>query len=192
MNTRNAVRRIAALDLDQIKTKLMHQQSGEGWSAARADAMEAEYRRFLCMMLMHPRENFAPLIDVDTFWHYHILDTRKYAADCAQVFGYFLHHNPVVGLGDSALDAAEHAALGARMHALYQASFGAGCATATAWCSLAVSAATVQPTAWPAVSAGGMQAAPAWRPVMAANDPAPTAWCSRHELDRGEPGMLAS
>ncbi len=28
----------------------------------------------------------------------HILDTRKYAADCETTFGYFLHHFPYLGL----------------------------------------------------------------------------------------------
>jgi hypothetical protein len=31
---------IDALDLEPIKVKLMHEESGEGWSRARADAVE--------------------------------------------------------------------------------------------------------------------------------------------------------
>src|SRR5207237_341627 len=86
------------LDLEPVKNKLMHQASGEGWSLEHASAVEAEYRRFLYLMKTFPGEQTSPLEDVDTFWHYHILDTMKYAADCEQVFGYFLHHYPYVGM----------------------------------------------------------------------------------------------
>src|SRR5450830_1389957 len=114
---------IAALDLEPIKVKLMHVQSGEGWTLARANAVEAEYRRFLVLMQMFPEEETAPLVDVDTFWHYHILDTVKYAADCDAVFGYFLHHFPYIGLrGED--DEAAHQRVGERMKQLYEQTFG--------------------------------------------------------------------
>ena len=78
--------------------KLMHVESGEGWTLAHANAVELEYRRFLQLMKQFPEEETAPLVDVDTFWHYHILDTMKYAEDCQNVFGYFLHHFPYFGM----------------------------------------------------------------------------------------------
>jgi hypothetical protein len=110
------------LDLEPIKTKLMHVQSGEGWSRDKADAVEKEYLRFLCLMKLYPDEDTAPLVDVDTFWHYHILDTMKYAVDCQAVFGYFLHHYPYVGMrGD---DEQFRLDSGDRMRALYEATFG--------------------------------------------------------------------
>jgi hypothetical protein len=114
---------IAELDLEAIKVKLMHAASGEGWTLERANAIEAEYRRFLILMKKYPNEQTAPLVDVDTFWHYHILDTLKYAADCEAVFGYFLHHFPYIGLRGEA-DAAAHERLGQRMKELYQTTFG--------------------------------------------------------------------
>ena len=114
---------VMQLDLEPIKMKLMHVASGEGWSQDRANAMEKEYRRFLCLMKMYPDEDTAPLVDVDTFWHYHILDTMKYAADCEQVFGYFLHHYPYVGMrGED--DEQFRLDSGERMRALYEATFG--------------------------------------------------------------------
>ena len=114
---------INALDLDPIKVKLMHKESGEGWSLERANAIEFEYRRFLFLMKMFPAEQAAPLVDVDTFWHYHILDTMKYAADCDAVFGQFLHHFPYIGLrGED--DEAAHESMGLRMKELYEATFG--------------------------------------------------------------------
>lgn len=114
---------IAALDLEPIKVKLIHEESGEGWTLARANAVEFEYRRFLYLMQQYPHEQTAPLVDVDTFWHYHILDTLKYAADCDAVFGRFLHHFPYIGLrGED--DEAAHIRVGLRMKELYEATFG--------------------------------------------------------------------
>jgi hypothetical protein len=116
-------RAIVELDLDPIKVKLMHKESGEGWALEYANTVEFEYRRFLYLMKMFPNEQIAPLFDVDVFWHYHILDTLKYAADCETVFGYFLHHFPYVGLrGDD--DQIEHELAGNRMRELYEATFG--------------------------------------------------------------------
>lgn len=114
---------IASLDLEPIKVKIMHQESGEGWSLERANAVEFEYRRFLYLMKKYPEENAAPSMDVDTFWHYHILDTLKYAVDCETVFGHFLHHFPYLGLrGED--DLLAHQQVGERMATLYEETFG--------------------------------------------------------------------
>jgi hypothetical protein len=136
-----AANAIMDLDLDPIKIKLMHVASGEGWSLDKADAVEQDYRRFLCLMKLYPDAEMAPLADVDTFWHYHILDTMKYAVDCQQVFGYFLHHDPHVGL-EGGVGEQFRLDSGERMRAFYEATFGdaypGGCATdsqAIAYCA---------------------------------------------------------
>jgi len=124
MNANDLFKAVTELNLDQIKMKLMHVESGEGWSLEKANAVEKEYRRFLCLMKLFPEENTAPLVDVDTFWHYHILDTMKYAADCEQVFGYFLHHYPYVGMDGTDEDEQFRLDSGNRMQALYESVFG--------------------------------------------------------------------
>jgi hypothetical protein len=125
------------LDLTPIKAKLMHVASGEGWSQEKADAVEREYRRFLCLSVAFPGESIAPLADVDIFWHYHILDTMKYATDCQQAFGYFLHHYPYLGLDG---EESEQARIdtGERTRKLYEAMFGEAYTEpvpAMAWCA---------------------------------------------------------
>ena len=192
---------IAALDLNPIKVKLMHKESGEGWSLEKANATEIEYRRFLYLMKAFPNEETAPQVDVDTFWHYHILDTMKYAQDCEQAFGYFLHHYPYIGLrGED--DIANQEQAGDRMRELYESTFGepylkqadaAWCGRApaiaaqTAWCGRApanASAADFQ-TAWcgraPAnASAADVQTAWCGRaPANASAADVQTAWCGR-------------
>jgi hypothetical protein len=149
---------VMALDLDAIKVKLMHVASGEGWSVEHTNAVEKEYRRFLCLMKLYPEEDTAPLVDVDTFWHYHILDTMKYAADCEQVFGYFLHHYPYVGLrGDN--DDQFRIDSGERMRTLYETTFS---------------------EAYPAAFSGGEAQAPAVRADfgIGLQAHAMSAWCA--------------
>lgn len=201
MQTSSAIDSINSLDLGPIKTKLMHAASGEGWTAAQVDSVEVEYRRFLTLMKLYPNEATAPLVDVDTFWHYHILDTAKYAADCAAAFGYFLHHYPYLGLAGEE-DAVARAHAGARMQQLYTATFGAGMPSATAsdaaWCGVAAAAA--QKTAWCGVASakatawcGASTTAPAGQavawcgsataaPQLAWCGPATVAWCGAARL----------
>lgn len=114
---------ISELDLEPIRSRLMDKESGEGWTLERACQVEAEYRRFLFLIKIYPNEAAAPLKDVDAFWHYHILDTVKYARDCDTVYGYFLHHIPYAGLrGED--DLAAHERLGQRTGKLYEKRFG--------------------------------------------------------------------
>ena len=173
------VKAIFELDLDPIKAKLMHKESGEGWLQEQVDAVEVEYRRFLCLMKLFPHEQVAPLVTVDVFWHYHILDTMRYAADCDQIFGYFLHHVPSSGSGEEA--EAEHHRTGARMQELYEATFDEAyfrheqrvCATTqsqpaaakTAWC-----APEIAKTAWCAPETT--------KTAWCAPETAKTAWCA--------------
>lgn len=112
-----------ALDLHQVMAKLMHPTVGEGWDRQRAAAAERDYRRFLFLVKCYPGQTIAPRPDADVVWHYHILDTRKYAADCAALFGYFLHHVPDLNKERPGIDLREQTATLTRE--LYQRVFGA-------------------------------------------------------------------
>jgi hypothetical protein len=177
---------ISALDLNPVKAKLMHVESGEGWSLERANAVETEYRRFLYLMKAFPHVQTAPLVDVDTFWHYHILNTMKYARDCEQAFGYFVHHDPSLGMeGENGMELQQQA--GERMRELYESTFGDSYVRAAevsaAWCTGTgiVKAADAQ-TAW-CTGTGivkAVDAQTAWctgTGVVKAVD-AQTAWCT--------------
>src|SRR6267143_1304916 len=123
---------IEALDLDPIKLKLMDREEGQGWSREYADGMELGYKRFLTLLVTHPAETIAPSKDVDKFWHGHILDTLKYADDCQNVFGNFLHHFPYFGMRGEE-DAKNLAAAAANMKRLYQQEFGSAQDHGAAW-----------------------------------------------------------
>ena len=115
--------RIAAIDFSMVRLKLMDTEEGESWGVDYCDRVELEYRRYLTLSQQYPDKAVVPSKVVDTFWHFHILDTQAYADDCDRTFGYFLHHYPYFGMrGEedaSALGAAYDETL-----ALYESHFG--------------------------------------------------------------------
>lgn len=91
-----------ALDFTSVRDAVMEKQ---GWSPERADAACTEYVRFLTLLQLKPGFMLVPWAtpdghdDLDQFWHQHILDTARYAADCDRLFGRLIHHNPHVVRG---------------------------------------------------------------------------------------------
>lgn len=119
----DAIQLIQQLDLGPIKVKLMDADEGEGWSMRQVNVAELWYKRFLVLNYMYPDETIVPDQVVDTFWHYHILDTRKYADDCQHIFGRFLHHFPYFGMRGKE-DANELERSFANSESLFLAEFG--------------------------------------------------------------------
>ncbi len=118
-----AVEAIFALNFDQIKSKLMHETEGYGWTQQQADQSEVEYKRYLVLLIKYPEETIVPSVYADKFWHGHILDTIKYAEDCDNIFGHFLHHYPYFGLRGEQ-DAANQTVAADTMRRLYEKEFG--------------------------------------------------------------------
>lgn len=87
-----------ALDLEPIMVKLMDPEEGEAWSLEKVRRVAEWYQRFLFLNALYPDRPIVPTKEIDTFWHYHILDTQKYAEDCQNTFGRFLHHFPYFGM----------------------------------------------------------------------------------------------
>jgi len=163
---------IEALDLTMIKFKATRSEDGYGWSPEHADAMELGYKRYLILHAKHPEMTLAPEQDVDRFWHMHILDTRKYAADCEATFGRFLHHFPYLGLrGEDDAKALQDAF--EKMQSLYAQEFGAASQQSAAWCA-------VEPTkaAWCAIEPTSKEAAAAWCAIEPTSREATAAWCA--------------
>jgi hypothetical protein len=91
---RQARAAIGRLDLAKIVDKAIKLH---GWTRARARASDEWYRRHLWLCYKYGPPIAAIGKDADELWHLHILDTRKYAADCRAVFGAFLNHTPIYG-----------------------------------------------------------------------------------------------
>src|SRR6266704_2375025 len=132
---------IRALDLEPIKFKLMDTEEGQGWSREYVEQIAIAYKRFLTLSVKYPEETIAPSKDVDKFWHGHILDTMKYAEDCQNVFGYFLHHFPYFGMRGEE-DAANLAEAGKTTNRLYEKEFGEAVQTQAGYCAVAKPAAS--------------------------------------------------
>lgn len=86
------------IDLEPIKFKLMSKNSGLGWSLEFCDKVALQYKRWMTCVQRYPNQRLVPSHYIDVFWHYHILDTEKYFADCYACFGYFVHHYPYFGM----------------------------------------------------------------------------------------------
>src|SRR6266581_3211355 len=154
---------IQALDLDPIKFKLMDPEEGQGWSREYVNQMAIAYKRFLTLSVKYPEETIAPSKDVDKFWHGHILDTMKYAEDCQNVFGYFLHHFPYFGMRGEE-DAANLAEAGRTTQRLYEQEFGKTNPSRPSMCAVAVTKDA------PAMCAVAIQSKPAMCAVAVTKD----------------------
>ena len=166
---------IQNLNLDPIKLKLMDPEEGQGWSREYVDRMEVAYKRFLTLLVKFPDETIAPTKDVDKFWHGHILDTLKYAEDCQNVFGYFLHHFPYFGMRGEE-DAANLRAAADRMHAIYEREFGEQLADGAAWCYAAKPAVKAD-SAWCYAAKPSLKSESAWCYAAKPAVKSDSAWC---------------
>jgi hypothetical protein len=96
-----ALSKVRQIDFSPIRLKLSHVTHGEGWSIQEIDAAQLLYIAYLCLLIVSKNNDdikLAPPIAADKFWHYHILDTRKYIHDCDFLFGEYLHHYPYFGM----------------------------------------------------------------------------------------------
>src|SRR5712692_6979251 len=118
---------IQEIDLETVKIRVMDPVRGEGWTREYADSIEVAYKTYLTMLAKHPDDAEDILLseDVDEFWHTHILQTMKYAEDCQNVFGNFLHHEPHVGEVTSE-DLERRDAQAEKTQRLYEREYGAG------------------------------------------------------------------
>jgi hypothetical protein len=91
-----AKRHINHLDLSSVRACLIDKKS---WTADQAKRVEGDYKRFLYALARKRQEDVIspPDQEVDEFWHQHILDTRKYRADCDTIFGHYVDHMPDLG-----------------------------------------------------------------------------------------------
>jgi hypothetical protein len=65
------------------------------WSPTRAERAELWYRRHLYLARKNKGTSLGLLAkDADAVWHHHIVNTRKYRADCDSLFEGYLDHAP--------------------------------------------------------------------------------------------------
>jgi hypothetical protein len=85
---------IPTFDLSDVVEQLSHKPEYSHWTEARFQTAVQEYCKFLAMHKMYPDRMIIPGRDVDSIWHRHILNTKRYMSDCEAYFGHYLHHSP--------------------------------------------------------------------------------------------------
>ena len=91
---------INRIDLTTLKHQLTlpPARGGHSWTAERANAAEAKYEKWLFLQRKYKDVLQSPGKEVDTVWHFHILDSRAYIRDTARIFGHDLPHYPYFGI----------------------------------------------------------------------------------------------
>jgi len=118
------LQQLLAMRIEEPGASLSFEQAlaGEnGWSQARAEAVAAEYRRFLYLAATSGREA-TPSRAVDKAWHLHLTYSRHYWDEmCASLLGQPLHHRPGTG---GAFESEHYRRRYEDTLALYEATFG--------------------------------------------------------------------
>ena len=91
-----AKRKIYALDLAEI---IRGTSTKEEWTESDATDAELWYRNFLWMCYLSDESRPVAGLSrkADKLWHNHILNTTRYTNDCDDIFGQYLHHQPILG-----------------------------------------------------------------------------------------------
>ena len=112
---------INSLDFSMIINKLVKHG---GWNKKHAERLADVYKKFLFLNKKYGHlYQLPPSEEIDEFWHNHILDTKKYRADCDKVFGEYRDHYPYFGIdGSSDFNDLENAFK--NLQDLYLAEFG--------------------------------------------------------------------
>jgi hypothetical protein len=89
---------IESIDFNPIVKRMV---KANHWSHAETLEGLKQYKNFLFLKRKyHEKYTIPPSIDIDEFWHNHVLHTKKYTEDCNVIFGNYLHHHPHHGEND--------------------------------------------------------------------------------------------
>lgn len=77
---------VAAIDLSMVKMKLQEPDEGTDWTPAECEKTALEYKCHLTLNMRCEDRAIVPTKQIDTIWHFHILDTRAHHKDCDEVF----------------------------------------------------------------------------------------------------------
>ncbi len=99
-------KQIQSLDLTSVMARLKRESGLNDETLTKA---ETQYRQFLQLCLNDTGS--VPTELADKVWHCHIIDTKKYAADCEALFGEFMHHNPHIETNQALAEAAQQTKL---------------------------------------------------------------------------------
>ncbi|WP_414530652.1 hypothetical protein [Nodularia chucula] len=95
--------KLQEVDFSAIACYFMYIKHDNPWSRERTLGALTGYMMFLFLIsVYHPHYHLVPDLDTDHFWHTHIfLKTDKYHQDCQKLFGYYLHHQSHLTVGET-------------------------------------------------------------------------------------------
>jgi len=65
-----------------------------GWSSNKVKFVRSQYDAFWGICGIGLQLQIYESLDVDNYWHVHVLHTQQYRQNCDYVFGHFLEHVP--------------------------------------------------------------------------------------------------
>ncbi|MCD6056237.1 MAG: hypothetical protein K0R12_1199 [Gammaproteobacteria bacterium] len=87
---------IRKMDLSRIMDRFVDYHC---WLRSDVEDIARHYRHFLYLKKKYGHQHkLPPSVELDEFWHAHILDTEKYREDCCNIFGHYLDHYPYFGV----------------------------------------------------------------------------------------------
>lgn len=92
------------LDWNRINLALSWDLSGpiaflvnrQSKNASHVDLIAREYRRYLGIIAVYPKDRFPVSEEVDEMWHTHILFTRDYRKMSDAIRGEYINHDPIL------------------------------------------------------------------------------------------------
>ncbi len=70
-------------------------ERGNPMSDAQVDSRIYGLKQYYAAVLLDPYNSHAVSVEVDRFWHNHILHTHQYADFCNRMMGAYIHHIPL-------------------------------------------------------------------------------------------------
>jgi hypothetical protein len=91
------VQRIDDEDFSGVKRKVREELAKQGQPTTDEflDAGILALKQYYAVALLDPTNEHAVSDVIDPFWHAHILHTKEYIAFCDEVFGQYVHHEPL-------------------------------------------------------------------------------------------------
>ena len=86
------VRQIDRFDYSAVRSKV---RRDHGLQDPELDAGIEQLKRYYAVALLDPFNLHAVSESVDPFWHSHILFTTEYIHFCNNIFGQYIHHEPL-------------------------------------------------------------------------------------------------
>ncbi|MFN8508995.1 MAG: hypothetical protein U0Z75_00230 [Deinococcaceae bacterium] len=94
---RERLKRIDDFDYGPLAKRMKKELPKEGVDATDEYISQGIFalKQYYAVALLDPKNRHAIALELDPFWHTHILFTKEYVQFCDDVFGQYIHHVPL-------------------------------------------------------------------------------------------------